>query len=129
MTELIGIFMTISLGGLSFFLMRFIKKHDKFEETTRLTLQSVATQSFLIEGTLKTMKESIKEYGMDPTKGTLKRLSVQIQMLKSDMDDVKPNAHKPDENYGRILVLEQKILTMFKTVEILVEKQQMRHPK
>ena len=125
---LVGIILTATIGSLSFFLVRFINKQDAFRDKTTTSLSNIKfelkEQTNKLKYQMDVIQKDLKEIGMEShTKRDIKKLAIQLDLLQKDIETkIRPNLFKPDENYGRILVLEKKILTMFKTVEVLAER-------
>lgn len=129
----VGILMTAALGSLSFFLARFISRHDEFEKDTRNSFRTIrnkiATHEVHVNQALDKVEKALENAGLDAqTKSRVNDLRRQVYSLQKTLkDDIVPMAKDISQNHGKVIVLEKqlqsqerKLKTMYEAVEILV---------
>lgn len=123
---LVGILSTAVLGSLSFFLVRFINKHDEFVSATRNGFNRLTTKYTELSTDVRNLEHVIEENGFDQkTKAQITLLSNRVNKLEGNLEmKLEPWVEQTKQNHGKILAFEQKLVTMFKTVQLLVNRQE-----
>jgi|GEM_PF-6827048 len=132
---IIGLMMTTALGCLSFFLVRFIGKHDDFEKNTNDSFGGLSKKITRQEANLKTVVKRVEAVlsssGLDKQdKKRVNDLRQQVYDLRKTLkQDVVPMAKNMGSYAERIKTLEKqlesqerKLKVMYDSVKVLLER-------
>lgn len=121
-------------GALSFFLIRFINRYDKFEEETTKKLNSLDRKISNFEKILESINNNVHDAKIDTAFRTeLIKLKGEIESYSDVLNGrLSKVMDKMDDNFGKVVWIkdfkettesqERKIMGLYKTIQKLIQK-------